>query len=38
LTVLWGGRAISARTDTALEWYWSLLERAGATVEHVTLG
>jgi DNA/RNA-binding domain of Phe-tRNA-synthetase-like protein len=38
LTVLWGCRALSARTDTALEWYWSLLERAGATVEHVTLG
>jgi DNA/RNA-binding domain of Phe-tRNA-synthetase-like protein len=38
LTVLWGCRAISARTDIALEWYWSLLERAGATVEHVTLG
>jgi DNA/RNA-binding domain of Phe-tRNA-synthetase-like protein len=38
LTVLWGCRAISARTDTALEWYWLLLERAGATVEHVALG
>jgi DNA/RNA-binding domain of Phe-tRNA-synthetase-like protein len=38
LSVLWGSRSFSARTDTALEWYWSLLERAGATLEHVALG
>jgi DNA/RNA-binding domain of Phe-tRNA-synthetase-like protein len=38
LSVLWSSRQLSARTDTALEWYWSLLERAGATLEHVALG
>lgn len=37
LSIVWGARDCSARTDTALEWYWALLERAGAKVEHVAV-
>jgi DNA/RNA-binding domain of Phe-tRNA-synthetase-like protein len=35
LCIVWGSRACSPRVDHAVEWYRSLLERAGAQLEQV---
>ncbi|HMI91627.1 MAG TPA: hypothetical protein VK509_09710, partial [Polyangiales bacterium] len=37
LCIIWGSTACSPRVDSALGWYRSLLERAGATLETVAL-
>jgi DNA/RNA-binding domain of Phe-tRNA-synthetase-like protein len=37
LCILWGSRSCSPRVDSALTWYRSLLERAGAEVEDVAM-